>query len=164
MITTNVAHDKFLTALLAPFGGKETHDDNGQPLPSTSQKNWTFTLHNTLANTHVTFKARRPKGWTVESPVLVDMMVGTDNESDFAFVGSVRSNGVYSPSPKCKAVGAQADKAHRTLTWLMAGLASNTLPEALEIKAESKCCRCGRKLTNPESIDDAMGPICRGKA
>jgi hypothetical protein len=54
--------------------------------------------------------------------------------------------------------------AKRTLVWLMTKLTSGQeLPSALEIKGSTGCARCGRKLTNPDSIDDGLGPICRGK-
>lgn len=162
MNTVNIASENFLKALLAPFGGKDTHNAEGEALPSTSSKAWSFTLFNSDRNTHLTFKARRPKGWTVNSPVLIDLMVGKDNESDFGFIGSVNNRGFYKASPKSKVEGGVAN---RTLVWLLTKLNNGVdLPEALEIKGASKCCRCAKKLTNPDSIDDGMGPTCRKKA
>ena len=158
-ITTNISLCNFHSALTAPFGGADTHDREGNPIPSTSGKSWTFTLHNSARNTHLTFRSRRPKGWTIESPVLIDLMVGTDNTSDFAFIGSV-SNGVFKTSPKTKVTGDQLATASRTMAWLMT---LTSQPSALEIKAAAKCCRCAKKLTNPDSIDDGLGPICRSK-
>jgi len=165
MNTTNISQDNFLNALLAPFGGKDTHNEAGEALPSTSSKSWSFTLHNRDRNTHLTFKARRPKGWTVESPVLIDLMVGKDNTSDFGFIGSVNTNGFYKPSPKSKVDADRLEVANRTMVWLLTKLYHGVeLPEALEIKGSTGCCRCGRTLTNPDSVDDGMGPVCRRKA
>jgi hypothetical protein len=161
----NIASENFISALLAPFGGKDTHNAEGEALPSTTSKAWTFTLHNTQRDTHLTFKARRPKGWTVESPVLIDLMVGTDNTSDFGFIGSVSPRGFYKPSPKSKVSEDRKAIANRTMVWLLTKLNNGVeLPDALEIKGASKCCRCAKKLTNPDSVDDGMGPICRAKA
>ena len=165
MNSVNITADNFLSALLAPFGGAETHSESGEALPSTSSKAWSFTLHNRDRGTHLTFKARRPKGWTVESPVLIDLMVGKDNDADFGFIGSVSTNGFYKPSEKSKVDADRKAVADRTLVWLLTKLYHGVeLPEALEIKGASKCCRCSRKLTNPDSVDDGMGPVCRRKA
>jgi len=165
MNTVNINQDNFLKALTAPFGGKDTHSESGEALPSTSSKAWSFTLFNSDRNTHLTFKARRPKGWTVESPVLVDLMVGSDNESDFGFIGSINTRGFYKASTKSKVDADRKAVANRTLVWLLTKINNGVdLPDALEIKGASKCCRCARKLTNPESVDDGMGPVCRKKA
>ena len=161
---TDIAPEKFIAALTAPFGGKETRNKEGLVLPSTSQKSWTFTLKNKDKGTHLTFRSRRPKGWTIESPVLVDFMVGSDNENHFGFIGSVSSSGFFKPSPKSKVAKERLEVANRTMVWLLTRIKNKLeLPEALEIKGSTKCARCGRKLTNPESIDDGLGPICSAK-
>ena len=135
MNSVNISQDNFLNALLSPFGGKDTHNAEGEALPSTSSKAWSFTLHNSERGTHLTFKARRPKGWTVESPVLIDLMVGKDNESGFGFIGSVNTNGFYKPSEKSKVDADRKAVADRTLVWLLTKLYHGVeLPEALEIK------------------------------
>ena len=163
--TVNIAPEKFVKALTAPFGGAKTHDENGVALPSKRERSWTFTLHNNEAGTHLTFKSRRPKGWTINSPVLIDLMVGTDNSSDFGFIGSVSPNGFFKASPKFKVSEERAKLGSRAMVWLLSKLHHGAdIPEALEIKGSTGCCRCGRKLTNPDSIDDGMGPICRKKA
>ena len=165
MNTVNITTDNFLKALLAPFGGKDTHNAEGEALPSKTSKAWSFTLHNTDRNTHLTFKARRPKGWTVNSPVLIDLMVGTDNESDFGFIGSVNTRGFFKASTKSKVSEDRAKLGGRALVWLLTKINNGVeLPEALEIKGASKCCRCAKKLTNPDSVNDGMGPVCRKKA
>lgn len=37
-------------------------------------------------------------------------------------------------------------------------------PSGVEVRHDGRCSRCGRALTDPESIDVGMGPICRAKA
>ena len=164
-MTVSINHTKFIPALLAPFGGAETHDENGKALESTRQKSWTFTLTNKDKGTHLTFRSRRPRGWTINSPVLVDLMVGSDNEESFGFIGSVNSRGFFKVSPKSKVSDPRLKVASRTMVWLLTKLNNGVeLPEALEIKGSTGCARCGRKLTNPDSIEDGLGPICRAKA
>ena len=160
---TDIAPEKFLVALTSAFGGKDTHDSNGKPLESKTTKSWTFTLYNSDRKTHLTFRSRRPKGWTINSPVLIDLMVGTDNESEFQFIGSVNHN-IYKGSNKAKVIPEKLNKANKTMNWLLTRITNKVvLPEALEIKGSTKCARCSRKLTNPDSIDDGLGPICRSK-
>lgn len=160
---TNINPEKFLYALNAPFGGANTHNENGEPLKSTKSKSWTFTLYNSDRQTHLTFRSRRPRGWTVDSPVLIDLMTGSDNESEFGFIGSVNNN-IYKASHKTKVAKDKLDVANRTMVWLLTKIINGSeLPEALEIKGSTNCARCSRKLTNPDSIDDGLGPICRSK-
>jgi hypothetical protein len=48
--------------------------------------------------------------------------------------------------------------------WLWRNLHDNNkLNEQVEIHHEGKCCRCGRKLTVPRSIELGIGPECEGK-
>ena len=163
--TTNIATENIINAILAPFGGAKTHNEAGEAIPSTSGRSWTFTLHNNDRNTHLTFKSYRPKGWTVESPVLISLMTGTDNSSDFGFIGSINKHGFFKVSPKAKVAKDRLEVASRSLVWLLTKLRNETeFPEAFEFKGANTCCRCARKLTNPDSIDDGMGPICRKKA
>lgn len=35
-----------------------------------------------------------------------------------------------------------------------------TLPDSVEVLHVGKCSRCGRRLTNPESIHTGLGPAC----
>jgi hypothetical protein len=37
------------------------------------------------------------------------------------------------------------------------------LPKGLKVHHEGRCCRCGRKLTVPESIETGLGPECASR-
>lgn len=37
------------------------------------------------------------------------------------------------------------------------------LPAGYTIQHEGKCGKCGRPLTNPQSIETGLGPVCSGK-
>lgn len=48
--------------------------------------------------------------------------------------------------------------------WMVDRLVNKTWDdEKAEIWHEGQCCKCGRRLTDPESIRLALGPICRGR-
>ena len=48
-----------------------------------------------------------------------------------------------------------------TLRTLLAAAGDDAMPAALEVWHEGACGRCGRKLTDPESIESGYGPECR---
>jgi hypothetical protein len=48
--------------------------------------------------------------------------------------------------------------------WVWRRLETETpLPAKVQFWTEGRCCCCGRLLTNPESIHDLVGPICKGR-
>lgn len=56
------------------------------------------------------------------------------------------------------------DVAMQTLVWLMENRYNlKRLNEQVQIEHEGQCMRCGRKLTNPESINIGIGPECLKK-
>ena len=52
-------------------------------------------------------------------------------------------------------------KAYNGFRWLMNHL--DSLPSTVHVLHVGKCSRCGRKLTDPESIRYGLGPECRKK-
>jgi len=143
------------TAMLSPFYGKDLD------LPSTRGAKWEFTLHSLKTNTHLTFKSSRPRGWASNGPVLISVMNGGTDE--WRFLGSVSpSTGTFKVSPKVGEyeAGGRVDKAIRTMMWITT-LPSTCTPPDLAIYGSCSCSRCGRKLTNPDSINAIYGPECR---
>ena len=59
-------------------------------------------------------------------------------------------------SPEAKSV--------KVLTWAMKVIDGKaTLPQGYNIQHEGRCGRCGRPLTDPESIRTGLGSVCREK-
>ena len=48
---------------------------------------------------------------------------------------------------------------NRALTWLRVG----KMPPDGHIEHSDVCCMCGRELTDPESLDTGIGPVCGGR-
>jgi len=121
----------------------------------------TMTVVNDATGGRVTVRFRRPEGFT---SVLVDVMDGSDNETSFSFVGSVRvPRGEGAPfvsiSRHAKAEGDRSRKAKTILDWTFRAAEGGDLRTVRAL--HSGCCgRCGRKLTVPESIDTGLGPVC----
>ncbi len=122
----------------------------------------TYTLTNDESGTHITFRLRRPKGFKT---MLVDVMTGSCNESDYEYVGSM-NRGLY-----IKPAATMSDKAAeklRGVRWYMVGTSkavkgTRAMLNGVSLHHDGKCACCGRKLTNPESLATGIGPVCEGR-
>ena len=126
--------------------------------------NATFTVTSKKTGDRFTFKVRKP---SEEKPHFVSVLTGSDNEHSYTPLAHIvdashpsfgvmrfNRNSRISPSaPSAKA-----------FDWLFRNL---DRPEMIErfadIHHEGKCCRCGRKLTVPSSVESGIGPECAGK-
>lgn len=104
-----------------------------------------------------TFRIRRPEP---EMPYFVSLLSGPDNTRDYTYLG------VYNPGQPgvrltAKSKFTEDSTPVKAIRWAVAMLSSGkTLPEGFKIQHEGRCCRCGRVLTVPESIEAGIGPEC----
>jgi len=102
-----------------------------------------------------TFKFDTPKD--KDFPIFVKVLSGPDNESAYQFIGVVTNQGNLHPGKK----GHPDAPSYQALNWYL-----RTSPEkasAATFIHEGKCCRCGKTLTVPSSIEIGMGPSCASK-
>lgn len=161
----SVQPENLLTHLLAPFYGA-THDEVGRPLPSAKTKMWTFTLGNKRKNNHLTFRSVRKAGKTINDPVLIEVMVGSSLWETLGEINTVGGLNLFHGSTMKYCQSSSYLNIERlTLKWLVQVMnkQSYELPEHLELMTSSRCASCGLKLTNPDSLEFAIGPICRNK-
>jgi hypothetical protein len=97
--------------------------------------------------------------------IWVSVLNGSDNETNYAFIGTIfpdRSTSEIRVSPKSR-VSPDADSA-KAVSWLLRQVYLGTNDEALFGRAsiwhEGSCGRCGRTLTVPESVSSGFGPEC----
>lgn len=91
----------------------------------------------------------------------VGVLTGTDNTSDYTYLGTIRVGQGYLPGRKSTIDPSAASAA--AFAWFWAKVTSPKHWEALKqmnFYHEGYCCRCGRMLTVPESIDRGIGPEC----
>lgn len=118
--------------------------------------NATFTVVSKKSGTRFTFKVEQPKETT---PHFVSVLTGPQNESDYTFLGSIFDRSIFAHGTKSK-IKRDAPSA-QAFNWLWNKLRQeDKAPESCEIHHEGTCCRCGRKLTTPESITSGIGPEC----
>jgi len=122
----------------------------------------TFTVRSKETGKHFTYKLVTPKKQDERRPVhFVKLLTGPDNDSSYTFFASIFDKQVYKHGRKTKitpeAPGVVA------FTWLLRNLQKGTVADRVEIFHEGICCRCGRKLTHPESIESGIGPECSNR-
>jgi hypothetical protein len=92
------------------------------------------------------------------TPWFVSLLSGSDNENDFAYLGTIFSDGAYRHGRKSR-IGSETPSA-RAFAWAWGFIARGELPTSCEVWHEGRCGCCGRVLTVPESIESGFGPVC----
>jgi len=92
----------------------------------------------------------------------VHLLTGPDNENDYTYLCKLDpGKGELRATAKTRA------GAERTDAWMRLQAAIDLAwgnPPAVRVVAHhcGKCARCGRMLTDPESIERGIGPVCVG--
>lgn len=140
-----------------------------------------FTLVSTKTGQRFTYRAsvpRESKPEDAKAPRFVALLNGSDNTSDFAFMGTIfpEKPGRWNESTETRRmdpmafvhgkksrIGRDAPSA-KAFAWAFSHLLAGEIPDGLEVWHEGRCGRCGRVLTVPESIADGLGPECASRA
>jgi hypothetical protein len=120
----------------------------------------TITLKNNATEERRTYKITQPKKEKDNDKAVywVSVMTGSDNEKSYSFIGSVFGKDTYRHSAKSK-LNPQ-NTSVRGFEYLLNAIKTDKIAPTMEIWHEGVCCRCGRKLTVPESIETGIGPEC----
>ena len=113
------------------------------------------------ARTGQRFTYRIALGKADGSPHFVALLTGSDNDSDFQFLGTIFPDGGYRHGKRSR-IGQDAPSA-KAFAWAWSYLMTGRIPANLEVWHEGRCGRCGRALTVPESIESGLGPECAGR-
>jgi hypothetical protein len=122
-----------------------------------------FTVQNFITKNRFTYKiskCKNPKG-KCEKIWFVSVLTGTDNTSDYTFLGTLFNTyaGVLYKHSSRSCITEEAASA-KVFAWLFPKVMMKLVPAQIEIFREGRCCRCGRVLTVPESIESGIGPEC----
>lgn len=124
--------------------------------------NATFTLESTKLNKRHTYKVYHRKDDKCKDRYIVKLMYGSDNESDYKFIGIYYADtGVY----KSQAPSDNKPMYDKMFASFVGMLHNHTKPwfNNCLFHKSGKCACCGRKLTTPESIERGVGPECYEK-
>lgn len=131
--------------------------------------NATFTVVSTGTEKRYTFKIQKPKprtkGEDVSDRWFVKLLSGSDNTSDYQYLGMIVAKDGQLSYIVTRAARLAADTVPQvTARWIVAHLsADKPFPGELEFYHMGSCGMCGRALTVPESIRSGLGPVCAGK-
>jgi len=128
--------------------------------------NCTFTMENTKTGNRLTYKIKKLKDDKKQSPDapdiwFVNVLTGSDNDSDYTFIGSLRVKGdktYYNHSHKSR-IGRDAQSV-KSIIWFVICLNDHKIPDHVNFYHKGHCAKCARTLTVPESILSGFGPIC----
>jgi len=118
-----------------------------------------FTVGNNTGK-HYTFKIK--KGKRQDSPYFVSLLTGQENSSDksFTYMGILNPLSMYVYLTK-KTKFNETSTPVKVIRWAIKLVHSHkSIPVGYSIQHEGRCCRCGRVLTSPESIERGIGPEC----
>lgn len=100
---------------------------------------------------------------TQKKVYFVKMLTGSDNTSDYTYVGMLNAeNGDVRLTTKSKLT--RDSVLYKLICRLFSVIVSDTASviedHGFSLHHEGKCCRCGRLLTTPLSIERGIGPEC----
>lgn len=115
------------------------------------------TVHNPETGNHRTFRISTCKSGNLEGKRVVGLLTGPDNTSDYTGFGFVNDDGSITVWKKHRGsiYDRHADILSRSEYY--------ETVKRLEYQFSVKCRVCNRDLTDPESIELGIGPICRGE-
>lgn len=130
-----------------------------------------LTVRSRTTGARFTYRISRPKkedyqrGRRALDPVWVSVLSGPDNNSAYAFIGTiwVGDGRAWELSASAKSRVALTAPSAVAFRWILKmineGKVAKLMHEA-EFWHEGCCGRCGRRLTVPESIASGIGPEC----
>lgn len=121
-----------------------------------------FTLTSKRTGRSYTFQVEAGK--EPGDPFWVRLLTGPDNTQDYTYLGMIqRRSGPGCMEFKTTKSSPPADSLP-VVAFGYAWTNRNRLAEAgVEFRHAGRCCRCGRPLTTPESIDSGVGPECAAR-
>lgn len=81
----------------------------------------------------------------------------------YTYMGMIRLDTYTCTATKASSYNADSPPL-RAFNWFLKRLHYSDSFPGMEFWHEGKCCRCGRPLTDPESIERGIGPVCMGIA
>jgi len=140
--------------------------NSGNALPFILGGKALFTIKNSKTGNRFTYKVTIPKDRTPEEADLffVKLLTGNDNSDSYSYkyIGCIRKGQpqAYFYYGRKSNVSENASGVKAFDFVFNKFIAPELAHPDLEVWHEGKCCRCGRTLTVPESIESGIGPEC----
>lgn len=131
--------------------------------------NATFTIKNTKTGNRYTYKVKQQKypdpKVQAAAPYFVTLLSGPDNTADYTYMGTLFDSDRFKLVSTRKSRVSTGSVSWQSFQWLLSQLAKynsgqSYWPAEFQFWHEGKCARCGRALTDPDSIARGYGPLC----
>jgi hypothetical protein len=116
-----------------------------------------FTLKNIKTETRFTYKVIRD--FHNKDLYKVLLLTGPDNTSNYRQIAWIEVKN-FMPELRPSSIHTRDGKGFVFLDHVWMNLILGLFMPSLEIWHNGRCCRCGRILTVPESIENGIGPEC----
>lgn len=119
-----------------------------------------FTVENEATGNRFTFKVNK-SGDPEKVIHFVSLLTGPDNTSDYTYMGTIFDKKDFRRTRK--STMGEAAPAFKAFQYVWLALNNGGLSKKVKFYHEGRCCRCGRALTVPDSIERGIGPECTSK-
>lgn len=123
----------------------------------------TLTLRNPARGTHIRVRMYNRKDHSTGKPsscYFLKVSLLGDGDAGYKYAGAYFSDSKrFKAAPELEVDPPLA----AVVSLILRAIDTPNVLSAAEIMHEGKCCRCGRKLTHPESIETGLGPECGGR-
>ena len=128
-------------------------------LPTITTHNGIFTITSVKTGEHRTFRVRtqKPEASFAPGSRVIGLLVGPDNTRDYKGFGFVGDNGQIHLWRKNQTPTFQA------YAKMLEGMENHIDAGNIHVDAATKCRKCNRPLTTPQSVSSGIGPICESK-
>lgn len=117
--------------------------------------NCIFTIESVKTGQRFTYRIQQPDE---DSPHFVSLLHGPDNNSDYQYLGTIFRRETYRHGKKSR-INPDAPSVIAFSWFWQHWIYLDQLTQIKFHKSEY-CCKCGRLLTTPESIQLGIGPVC----
>lgn len=93
-------------------------------------------------------------------PRFVKVLTGPDNENHYRYVGHIDEERQFRLDRRSEIAATAPSVTAWRWFWSAVVTKSPKVTEQCEVWHEGRCSRCGRKLTDPQSIATGIGPVC----
>jgi hypothetical protein len=122
--------------------------------------NGKLTVTNPATGLHRTFRIKTMLKGPLKGMRVLQLLIGADNQSAYKGFAFVQPSGKVNVWTKCK--GEQnSPSVFQQLAMIVERSEWYAQHRGLEYQYSVRCRRCNRELTDPESIEAGIGPICR---
>lgn len=121
-----------------------------------------FTLESKVTGKWFTYRVKLMKKDDITSPFFVSVLTGNDNESSYAYMGTIFQNEKLTfRLTKNSKIGESA-MSYKAFEFFFDLLMKNEVHKDMNVYHQGVCGRCGRKITVPESLVNGLGTECSG--